>query len=74
MRYARTSGDLDKYLEREVKALAKKNPESEGAIVATLPKERKKRPVDPEREARRAARKAEREAKKIIYSLLMKSY
>lgn len=64
MRYARTSGDLDKYLEREVKVLAKKNPESEGAIVATLPKERKKRPVDPEREARRAARKAEREAKK----------
>ncbi|MDG4971176.1 pyruvate:ferredoxin (flavodoxin) oxidoreductase [Lactococcus lactis] len=64
MRYARTSGDLDKYLEREAKALAKKNPESEGTIEATLPKERKKRPVDPEREARRAARKAEREAKK----------
>ena len=64
MRYARTSGDLDKYLEREVKVLAKKNPESEGAIVATLPTERKKRPVDPEREARRSARKAEREAKK----------
>lgn len=51
----------------------RKNPESEGTIEATLPKERKKRPVDPEREARRAARKAEREAKNNIF-LLMKSY
>ncbi|ARE29251.1 Pyruvate-flavodoxin oxidoreductase [Lactococcus cremoris] len=64
MRYARLSGDLDKFLEREAKALAKKNADLGISTETNLKKERKTRPVDPEREARRAARKAERAAKK----------
>lgn len=64
MRYARLSGDLDKFLEREAKALAKKNADLGISTETNLKKERKTRSVDPEREARRAARKAERAAKK----------
>jgi pyruvate-ferredoxin/flavodoxin oxidoreductase len=63
MRYARWSGDLEKFLAREAKAQAKKSGTVE---IASEPRvrERKARAIDPEREARRAARKAERESKK----------
>ena len=58
LRYARMSGDYEKYIARETKDSNKKveKPVREK-------RERKERPIDPEREARRAARKAARQAK-----------
>ncbi|EKF51287.1 Pyruvate-flavodoxin oxidoreductase [Lactococcus garvieae DCC43] len=58
LRYARVSGDYDKFVEREVK-----NSDVKTEKPAREKRERKERPVDPEREARRAARKAARQAK-----------
>ncbi|WP_374284344.1 pyruvate:ferredoxin (flavodoxin) oxidoreductase [Lactococcus sp.] len=58
LRYARMSGDYEKFMARQ----AKENPSSEGGAVTEKPA-KKERVVDPEREARRAARKAERLAK-----------
>ena len=58
LRYARMSGDYDKFIAREAKNLDKKS-----AQPVREKRERKERPVDPEREARRAARKAARQAK-----------
>lgn len=59
MRYARLSGDLEKFLEREAKTNGLENE-----VTAKPAQEKHERVVDPEREARRAARKAERAAKK----------
>ncbi|MEY8459069.1 pyruvate:ferredoxin (flavodoxin) oxidoreductase [Lactococcus ileimucosae] len=58
LRYARVSGDYDKFIARESKSSGMK-------VERDVPekRERKARPVDPEREARRAARKAARQAK-----------
>lgn len=58
LRYARMSGDYEKFIAREAKNLDKK-----AAQPVREKRERKERPVDPEREARRAARKAARQAK-----------
>lgn len=61
MRYARVSGDLEKFLAKEAK--------TKGTIVtekAPLKTERPKRVKDPEAEARRAARRAERAAKREV--------
>lgn len=58
LRYARMSGDYEKFIAREAKASDKK-----AAQPVREKRERKERPVDPEREARRAARKAARQAK-----------
>lgn len=65
VRYARLSGDLDKFMAKEAKALAKKAGENLEAPKEAVVREKKVRTVDPEREARRAARRAEREAKKV---------
>ncbi|AYG01834.1 pyruvate:ferredoxin (flavodoxin) oxidoreductase [Lactococcus allomyrinae] len=56
IRYARLSGDLEKFLEREAKA--------KGETVEINQKPRRERTIDPEREARRAARKAQKLADK----------
>ncbi len=58
LRYARMSGDYEKFIAREAKKSDKK-----AAQPVREKRERKERPVDPEREARRAARKAARQAK-----------
>ncbi len=55
VRYARMSGDLDKFLEREAKAKGEAAP----AVIGTE-KPKRERVIDPEREARRAARRAVR--------------
>ncbi|GBG96030.1 pyruvate-flavodoxin oxidoreductase [Lactococcus termiticola] len=62
LRYARLSGDEEKFLAREQKEKGT-SPEME-TKPERKPRERKERALDPEREARRAARKAAREAKK----------
>ncbi|WP_338997774.1 pyruvate:ferredoxin (flavodoxin) oxidoreductase [Lactococcus formosensis] len=58
LRYARMSGDYEKFIAREAKN-SNKNEEKP----VREKRERKERSVDPEREARRAARKAARQAK-----------
>lgn len=58
LRYARMSGDYEKFIAREAK-----NSDKKAAQPVREKRERKERPVDPEREARRAARKAARQAK-----------
>ncbi|MFK4965529.1 pyruvate:ferredoxin (flavodoxin) oxidoreductase [Lactococcus garvieae] len=58
LRYARMSGDYEKFTAREAK-----NSDKKTAQPVREKRERKERPVDPEREARRAARKAARQAK-----------
>lgn len=58
LRYARMSGDYEKFIAREAK-----NSDKNAAQPVREKRERKERPVDPEREARRAARKAARQAK-----------
>ncbi|MCI3861284.1 pyruvate:ferredoxin (flavodoxin) oxidoreductase [Lactococcus garvieae] len=58
LRYARMSGDYEKFIAREAK-----NSDKKSAQPVREKRERKERPVDPEREARRAARKAARQAK-----------
>lgn len=60
MRYARVSGDLDKFLAKEAKAQGE-----DIAVTAGVKAERPKRIADPEAQARRAARRAERAAKRI---------
>ncbi|MFC4651944.1 pyruvate:ferredoxin (flavodoxin) oxidoreductase [Lactococcus nasutitermitis] len=62
IRYARMSGDVEKFLEREAKTTAKASGE---ALTTNKPvREKRERKADPEHEARRAARRAEREARK----------
>ena len=61
VRYARISGDLDKFLAKEAKAKGE-----ELVTVETVKSERPKREKDPEAEARRAARRAERAAKREL--------
>lgn len=58
LRYGRMSGDYEKFIAREAK-----NSDKKAAQPVREKRERKERPVDPEREARRAARKAARQAK-----------
>ncbi|WP_341784262.1 pyruvate:ferredoxin (flavodoxin) oxidoreductase [Lactococcus formosensis subsp. formosensis] len=58
LRYARMSGDYEKFIAREAKN-SNKNEEKP----VREKRERKERSVDPEHEARRAARKAARQAK-----------
>lgn len=58
LRYARVSGDYDKFIAREGKNSAVKSEKP-----VREKRERKERPVDPEREARRAARKAARQGR-----------
>lgn len=57
IRYARMSGDLDKFLEKEAKLNGKSTP-------SDIDRSKRERVVDPEREARRAERRAQREKKK----------
>ena len=58
LRYARMSGDYEKFIAREAKN-SNKNEEKP----VREKRERKERSIDPEHEARRAARKAARQAK-----------
>ena len=59
VRYARMSGDLEKFLAKEGKA------KDEATVAVTASQvERPKREKDPEAEARRAAKRAERAAKR----------
>ena len=59
VRYARMSGDLDKFLAKEAKAKGE-----QPVLVTSVKVERPKREKDPEAEARRAAKRAECAAKR----------
>ncbi|WP_251314286.1 pyruvate:ferredoxin (flavodoxin) oxidoreductase [Floricoccus penangensis] len=63
LRYARMSGDAEKFLAKEEKAKGIVKEETE-KVEKPVRREKRERVVDPEAEARRAARRAERAAKR----------